>query len=104
MRPLIWVSKSMEKLAAALTEMGHPIGADVGRAQVEMPHQANVVVNDIRKGTEIRAANASGRPSRWGSGAATGAWGPGATVAQDYPNNRPPTWATVISAVGQLLP
>jgi hypothetical protein len=26
MRPLIWVSKSLEKLAAALTEMGHPIG------------------------------------------------------------------------------
>jgi hypothetical protein len=28
MRPLIWVSKSMDKLAATLTEMGHPIGAD----------------------------------------------------------------------------
>ena len=28
MRPLIWVSKSMDKLAAALTEMGHPISAD----------------------------------------------------------------------------
>src|SRR5262245_28028070 len=28
MRPLMWVSKSMEKLAAALTEMGHPISAD----------------------------------------------------------------------------
>src|SRR6202162_1618221 len=28
MRPLIWVSKSMEKLAATLTEMGHPISAD----------------------------------------------------------------------------
>ena len=27
-RPLIWVSKSMGKLAAALTEMGHPISAD----------------------------------------------------------------------------
>ena len=24
MRPLIWVSKSMEKLAATLTQMGHP--------------------------------------------------------------------------------
>jgi hypothetical protein len=31
MRPLIWVSKSMEKLAAALTEMGHPISADTGK-------------------------------------------------------------------------
>jgi hypothetical protein len=28
MRPLIWVSKSMDKLAAALTEMGHSISAD----------------------------------------------------------------------------
>ena len=27
-RPLLWVSKSMDKLAATLTEMGHPIGAD----------------------------------------------------------------------------
>src|SRR6266851_3708414 len=30
-RPLIWVSKSMEKLAATLTEMGHPISADTVR-------------------------------------------------------------------------
>src|SRR5271155_3063514 len=28
MRPLIWVSKSMGKLAATLTQMGHPISAD----------------------------------------------------------------------------
>jgi hypothetical protein len=28
MRPLIWVSKSMEKLAETLTAMGHPISAD----------------------------------------------------------------------------
>ena len=28
MRPLLWVSKSMEKLAATLTQMGHPISAD----------------------------------------------------------------------------
>jgi hypothetical protein len=34
MRPLIWVSKSMEKLAAALTEMGHPIGADTVRKEL----------------------------------------------------------------------
>ena len=27
-RPLLWVSKSMEKLAATLTAMGHPISAD----------------------------------------------------------------------------
>ena len=45
MRPLIWVSKSMEKLAAALTEMGHPISADsgthrVGEARVLAPVQS----------------------------------------------------------------
>src|SRR6266403_3032555 len=28
MRPLLWVSKSADKLAAALTEMGHPVSAD----------------------------------------------------------------------------
>ena len=28
MRPLIWVSKSMDKLAEALTAGGHPISAD----------------------------------------------------------------------------
>jgi hypothetical protein len=33
-RPLIWVSKSMEKLAAALTAMGHPIGADTVRKEL----------------------------------------------------------------------
>ena len=34
MRPLTWVSKSMEKLAAALTEMGHPISADTVRKEL----------------------------------------------------------------------
>src|SRR5246500_1119330 len=34
MRPLIWVSKSMEKLAAALAEMGHPISADTVRKEL----------------------------------------------------------------------
>src|SRR5262249_35162428 len=34
MRPLIWVSKSMEKLAAALTEIGHPISADTVRTEL----------------------------------------------------------------------
>src|SRR6202030_3270258 len=34
MRPLIWVSKSMEKLAAILTEMGHPISADTVREEL----------------------------------------------------------------------
>ena len=34
MRPLIWVSKSMDKLAEALTDMGHPISADTVRAEL----------------------------------------------------------------------
>ena len=34
MRPLIWVSKSMDKLAAALTEMGHPISATTVRMEL----------------------------------------------------------------------
>ncbi len=34
MRPLIWVSKSMDKLAAALTAMGHPISADTMRKEL----------------------------------------------------------------------
>ena len=34
MRPLIWVSKSMAKLAASLTEMGHPISADTVRKEL----------------------------------------------------------------------
>jgi len=34
MRPLIWVSKSMDKLAGTLTAMGHPIGADTVRKEL----------------------------------------------------------------------
>jgi Rhodopirellula transposase DDE domain len=34
MRPLIWVSKSMDKLAEALTAMGHPICADTVRKEL----------------------------------------------------------------------
>src|SRR5712691_10263953 len=33
MRPLIWVSKSMAKLAATLTQMGHPISTDTVRKE-----------------------------------------------------------------------
>jgi hypothetical protein len=37
MRPLMWVSKSMDKLAATLTAMGHPISADtVARELVKL--------------------------------------------------------------------
>ena len=34
MRPLIWVSKSMDKLAETLTAMGHAIGADTVRKEL----------------------------------------------------------------------
>ena len=34
MRPPLWVSKSMDKLAAILTAMGHPIGADTVRREL----------------------------------------------------------------------
>ena len=34
MRPLLWVSKSMDKLAAILTALGHPIGADTVRKEL----------------------------------------------------------------------
>ena len=34
MRPLLWVSKSMGKLAAILTGMGHPISADTVRKEL----------------------------------------------------------------------
>jgi len=34
MRPLLWVSKSMEKLAATLTRLGHPISADTVCAEL----------------------------------------------------------------------
>ena len=37
MRPLIWVSKSMDKLAEALTNLGHPVSADtVARELVKL--------------------------------------------------------------------
>jgi hypothetical protein len=34
MRPLLWVSKSMDKLAEILTDMGHPISADTVRKEL----------------------------------------------------------------------
>jgi Rhodopirellula transposase DDE domain len=34
MRPLLWVSKSMDKLAATLTALGHPISADTVRKEL----------------------------------------------------------------------
>ena len=34
MRPLLWVSKSLQKLAAALTSMGFPVGVDTVREEL----------------------------------------------------------------------
>ncbi len=34
MRPLVWVSKSMDKLAETLTAMGHPVSADTVRKEL----------------------------------------------------------------------
>jgi hypothetical protein len=54
MRPLIWVSKSLEKLAAALTEMGHPIGPDTVRKELVklgFSHQSNRKAEARRQGT-----------------------------------------------------
>jgi len=34
MRPLVWVSKSLEKLATALTSMGFPVGIDPVRTEL----------------------------------------------------------------------
>jgi hypothetical protein len=52
MRPLIWVSKSMEKLAATLTEMGHPISADTvctELVKLGFSRQSNRKANDGSK-------------------------------------------------------
>src|SRR6266568_5442651 len=58
MRPLIWVSKSMDKLAAALTEMGHPISADtVDKELVELgfSRQFNRKTNEGSKNPDRNA-------------------------------------------------
>ena len=76
MRPLIWVSKSMEKLAETLTAMGHPIGADTVRKELVklgFSRQVNRKVNEGSKhpdrnaqfehiNTNVVAAQAAGQP------------------------------------------
>ena len=76
MRPLIWVSKSMEKLAETLTAMGHPIGADTVRKELVklgFSRQVNRKVNEGSKhpdrnaqfehiNTKVVAAQAAGQP------------------------------------------
>jgi hypothetical protein len=75
-RPLIWVSKSMQKLAAALTEMGHPIGADTVRKELVklgFSRQSNRKADEGSKhpdrdaqfdhiNTKVVAAQAAGQP------------------------------------------
>src|ERR1700726_4540040 len=76
MRPLIWVSKSMEKLAAALTEMGHPISADTVRKELVklgFSRQSNRKANEGSKhpdrnaqfeyiNAQVIAAQSAGQP------------------------------------------
>src|SRR5262249_44976817 len=46
-RPLTWVSKSMDKLATTLTALGHPVSADTVRA--ELPNSAFRVSTTARR-------------------------------------------------------
>src|SRR5271165_5393550 len=76
MRPLIWVSKSMAKLTAALTEMGHPISADTVStelAKLGFSRQANRKADEGSHhpdrnaqfdyiNAEVVAAQAAGQP------------------------------------------
>jgi hypothetical protein len=76
MRPLIWVSKSMDKLAEALRQMGHPVSADtVARelAKLGFSRQSNRKADEGSKhpdrnaqfehiNAEVVAAQASGQP------------------------------------------
>jgi hypothetical protein len=75
-RPLIWVSKSMEKLAASLTEMGHPISAETVRKELVklgFSRQANRKADEGSKhpdrdaqfehiNSKVVAAQAQGQP------------------------------------------
>ena len=76
MRPLIWVSKSMDKLAETLTAMGHPIGADTVRKELVklgFSRQFNRKADEGSKhpdrdaqfehiNTQVVAAQAAGQP------------------------------------------
>ena len=76
MRPLIWVSKSMDKLADALTAMGHPISADTVRKELVklgFSRQYNRKAEEGAKhpdrnaqfehiNTKVMAAQAAGQP------------------------------------------
>ena len=75
MRPLIWVSKSMDKLAATLTEMGHPISADTVRKELvklgfsrQFNRKADEGVQTSRPKRSVRIYQ---RESRGGAGPTT---------------------------------
>ena len=67
MRPLIWVSKSMEKLAATLTQMGHPISADSVRTElVKLGFSRQSIARRMKARnilTETPSSNTSARKS-----------------------------------------
>jgi Rhodopirellula transposase DDE domain len=76
MRPLIWISKCMDKLAAALTEMDHPISADTVRKELTRLGFSRQYNRKADEGTrhpdrnaqfehisaKVRAAQAAGQP------------------------------------------
>jgi hypothetical protein len=72
MRPLIWVSKSMDKLAAALTAMGHPISASpvrcrggcklAGSATKELAGRSAASQRSIRPPAQSSVDASRGRP------------------------------------------
>jgi hypothetical protein len=90
MRPLIWVSKSMEKLAASLTEMGHPISADTVRTELVklgFSRQSNRKANEGSKhpdrnaqfeyiNAKVVAAQAQQQPVTSGAAVAVMIWPP----------------------------
>jgi hypothetical protein len=75
MRPLIWVSKSMEKLAATLTQMGHPISADTvctELVKLGFSRQSNRKANDSSKASRPqRSVRPHQREGRCGGSTST---------------------------------
>lgn len=66
MRPLLWVSKSMDKLAAFLTQMGHPISADTVRKELVklgFSRQYNRKADEGSKNPDRNAQSASASPA-----------------------------------------
>src|SRR5262249_38807667 len=75
-RPLTWVTKSMDKLATALTALGHPVSADTVRAELTklgFSRQHNRKADEVSRhpdrnaqfeyiNAKVKAAQAAGQP------------------------------------------